>query len=261
MQLQLTVNLKKMLYEEIIDRNNIPAHVAIIMDGNGRWAESHGKQRTEGHVAGVETVRRIVEDSVRLGIKYLTLYTFSTENWKRPETEVGMLMNLILQKMDEKLFMDNNVRLRVIGDMQRIPLIVRNCLQTCIRHTAGNTAAELIIALSYSSRWEITEASRKLACDVRNGLLDPKDITEQMFASRLETAFMPDPDLIIRTGGEMRLSNYLMWQASYSELYFTDIFWPDFNREELCKAIYSYQKRERRYGMTSAQVSDKKLPQ
>ncbi|MCQ2067119.1 MAG: isoprenyl transferase [Bacteroidaceae bacterium] len=247
-----------MLYEEMIDKQRIPTHVAIIMDGNGRWAESHGLERPEGHAAGVKTVRRIVEDAVRLGIRYLTLYTFSTENWKRPDKEIKILMNLLLQNIEEEIFMKNNVRFRVIGDMERIPALVRGRIKACIKATENNTRSDLIIALSYSSRWEITRAARLIAEDVRSGLIKAEDISEELISSRLETSFMPDPDLMIRTGGEMRLSNYMMWQASYSELYFTDVFWPDFDREELCKAIYSYQQRERRYGMTSAQVTESK---
>lgn len=245
-----------MLYEDKIDKNRIPAHVAIIMDGNGRWAQSRGLERTEGHVAGVKAVWKIVEDAVSLGIRYLTLYTFSTENWKRPEKEIKLLMNLILQNIEEEVFMKNNVRLRIIGDMDRLPLIVRNRLMKCLETTKNNTRSDLVIALSYSSRWEITKAARNIADDVKKGLIRPEEIDEKLIASRLETNFMPDPDLIIRTSGEMRLSNYLMWQAAYSELYFTDILWPDFNKEELCKAIYSFQQRERRYGLTSSQITE-----
>lgn len=247
-----------MLYEEMIDKQRIPTHVAIIMDGNGRWAQSRGLDRSEGHVAGVKAVWRVIEDAVRLGIAYITIYTFSTENWKRPEKEIKVLMNLLFQNVEEEIFMKNNVRLRVIGELERIPLLIRNKVESCIKATANNTGSQLIVALSYSSRWEITRAAKTIAESVRNGELKPDDIDEKLVSSKLATNFMPDPDLIIRTGGEMRLSNFLMWQASYSELYFTDVFWPDFNKEELCKAIYSYQQRERRYGMTSAQVSVKK---
>ena len=245
-----------MLYEDKIDKSRIPAHIAIIMDGNGRWAQARGLERTEGHAAGVKAVWRIVEDAVSLGVRYLTLYTFSTENWKRPEKEIKILMNLILQNIEEEVFMKNNVRLRIIGDMDRLPLIIKNRLIKCLKATENNTRSDLVIALSYSSRWEITKAARDIADDVMKGLLKPEDIDESLFASRLQTNFMPDPDLIIRTSGEMRLSNYLMWQASYSELYFTDILWPDFNREELCRAICDFQQRERRYGLTSSQITD-----
>lgn len=245
-----------MLYRDMLDENRIPAHVAIIMDGNGRWAKSRGLERSEGHIAGVKRVWSITEEAISLGVRYLTLYTFSTENWKRPEKEVKILMNLILENIEEEVFMKNNVRLRIIGDMDRLPMIVRKRIEKCLERTAANDRAELVIALSYSSRWEITKAARSIAQDVKNGLLAPEQIDEELVSSRLETEFMPDPDLIIRTGGEMRLSNYLMWQASYSELYFTDVFWPDFDNEELCKAIYSYQQRERRYGLTSAQIKE-----
>lgn len=245
-----------MLYEEMIDRQRIPTHVAIIMDGNGRWAKQRGMERSKGHSAGVKNVWKIAECAVRLGVKYLTLYTFSTENWKRPEKEVRTLMTLIMDNIEEDIFMRNNVRLRIIGDLERVPLLVRNRIKTCLKTTENNTGSQLVIALSYSSRWEITHAAKMLAEDVKSGKINPEDIDEDALASRLDTNFMPDPDLIIRTGGEMRLSNYLMWQASYSELYFTDVFWPDFVDEEFCKAIYSYQHRERRFGMTSAQVSN-----
>jgi len=236
----------------------IPEHVAIIMDGNGRWAQERGMERTKGHVAGAKLVRQIVEDAVKLGIKYMTLYTFSTENWKRPQAEVSTLMELLFDnlKLQEEVFMKNGVRFRVIGDIRKLPLLVRNRVQKLIEKTAGNTRSCLILALSYSSRWEITEAARQLAQEAVDGKIKPEDITEEAVSERLATNFMPDPDLIIRTGGEYRLSNYLMWQASYSELYFTDVFWPDFNIEELCKAIYSFQQRERRYGLTSAQVAE-----
>lgn len=244
-----------MLYEEMIDKQRVPEHIAIIMDGNGKWATARGLDRSEGHAAGVKVVRQITEDAVRLGIKFLTLYTFSTENWKRPEKEVKTLMKLLFQNIEEEIFMKNNVRLRVIGNMEMLPALVRARLQQCLDTTAGNTGSSLVLALSYSSRWEITHTTRMIAEDVRKGILKPEDITEELISSRLNTNFMPDPELIIRTGGEMRLSNYLMWQASYSELYFTDLYWPDFNKEELCKAIYSFQHRERRFGMTSAQIA------
>lgn len=246
------------MYQEQIDMTRIPEHVAIIMDGNGRWAQERGMERTKGHVAGAKLVRQIVEDAVKLGIKYMTLYTFSTENWKRPQAEVSTLMELLFDnlKLQEEVFMKNGVRFRVIGDIKKLPLLVRNRVQKLIEKTAGNTRSCLILALSYSSRWEITEAARQLAQEAVDGKIKPEDITEEAVSERLATNFMPDPDLIIRTGGEYRLSNYLMWQASYSELYFTDVFWPDFNIEELCKAIYSFQQRERRYGLTSAQVAE-----
>lgn len=245
-----------MLYEDMIDKDRIPTHIAIIMDGNGRWARERGLERSEGHAEGTKRAISVVEDAVRLGVKYITLYSFSTENWNRPPEEVVILMKLLMTNIDEKIFMDNNVRLRVIGDLDRIPLLVRNRIKKCLKTTENNTRAEAILALSYSSRWEITRAARLLAENVRKGVLKPDEIDEEKFASKLETGFMPDPDLIIRTGGEIRLSNFLMWQASYSELYFTDVYWPDFGKEDLCKAIYSFQNRERRFGLTSAQVAE-----
>lgn len=248
-----------MNYQEAIDKDRIPQHVAIIMDGNGRWAQARGLQRTEGHVAGVRTVWQITEDAVDLGVKWLTLYTFSTENWNRPQTEVKALMTLLFENagMDEK-FMKNNVRLRVIGDLSRIPMPIRIKLNQLQEKTSRNTRATLVVAVSYSARWEITEAARQLAIEAKEGKIKPDDITEETVSKHLSTSFMPDPELLIRTGGELRLSNFLMWQASYSELYFCDTFWPDFNKEDLCKAIYAYQNRERRFGLTSAQVSETK---
>lgn len=245
-----------MLYEDRIDKKRIPAHIAIIMDGNGRWAKEKGLSRSEGHAAGVKAARSTIENAVSLGVRFITLYTFSTENWKRPENEVKALMNLLLSNIEEEVFMRNNVRLRIIGDVDKLPSIVRNKLLKCVRDTENNNRAEAVLALSYSSRWEITETLRGIASDVRNGLLQPEQIDEDFVSSRLQTSFMPDPDLIIRTSGEMRLSNYLMWQAAYSELYFTDVFWPDFDKEELCKAICSYQQRQRRYGLTSEQIEE-----
>ncbi len=237
-----------------IDSNNIPAHVAIIMDGNGRWAKAKGLPRTAGHAEGVEVVRRITTEATRLGLKYLTLYTFSTENWNRPADEVATLMGLILNNLEEEIFMKNNVRFRVIGDMQRLPQMVRSRLQECIDHTAGNDRMTLVIALSYSSRWEITEVVRAIAREAKEGGLQPGDITEETVAGKLQTSFMPDPDLLIRTGGELRISNYLLWQCAYSEFYFCDTYWPDFNEESLHRAIIDYQSRQRRYGKTGEQI-------
>jgi len=247
--------IQDMSYQELLDKNRIPTHVAIIMDGNGRWAESHGKRRTEGHVEGVNTVRSITEAAVELGIRYLTLYTFSTENWNRPETEVNALMDLLFQNIEEGIFMKNNVRFRVIGDLNRLSPTLKKRIEECIELTSRNTRSCLVLALSYSSRWEITEAARHIADKVSAGEIKASDISEEMISDNLTTNFMPDPDLLIRTGGEVRLSNYLLWQSAYTELYFCETFWPDFNKEELCKAIYSYQQRERRFGLTSEQVS------
>ena len=235
--------------------NRIPGHVAIIMDGNGRWAKLRGRERSFGHQAGAETVHVIAEEAARLGVKYLTLYTFSTENWGRPAEEVTALMGLLFDSIEEETFMKNNIRFRVIGEVEKLPDYVRGRLDDCIEHTAGNTGMTLVLALSYSSHWEITEAARQLAVAVQRGSLQPEQIDSQVFARYLATSFMPDPDLLIRTGGELRLSNYLLWQCAYSELYFCDTYWPDFREEEFFKAICEYQKRERRFGKTSEQVS------
>ena len=239
---------------EQLDNNNIPRHIAIIMDGNGRWAAERGKERSYGHQAGVETVRRITAECTKLGVEYLTLYTFSTENWNRPSQEVAALMGLVLSSLEDEIFMKNNVRFRVIGDVARLPKEVQAKLEETMEHTANNNAMTMVVALSYSSRWEITDAMRRLAEEVKNGLLSPEDITEESISQRLGTAFMPDPDLLIRTGGELRISNYLLWQIAYTELYFCDTYWPDFNEEDLHKAIASYQRRQRRFGKTEAQV-------
>ena len=240
--------------KELLDMNRIPQHIAIIMDGNGRWANERGKERSYGHQAGVDAVHCITSECVRLGVKYLTLYTFSTENWNRPVSEVSALMGLILTSLEEEIFMKNNVRFRMIGDMQRLPEEVQVKIKELEEHTAGNTAMTAVIALSYSSRWELVKATHDIAVKVKAGEYQPGDITEELITKHLETAFMPDPDLLIRTGGELRISNYLLWQIAYSELYFCDTYWPDFNEEALYKAIYSYQNRQRRFGKTEAQV-------
>lgn len=237
-----------------LDNNNIPQHIAIIMDGNGRWATEHGKPRSYGHQAGVETVRRITSECTRLGVKYLTLYTFSTENWNRPETEIAALMGLVLSSLEDEIFMKNNVRFKVIGDIKRLPVEVQRKLQETIDHTAGNTAMTMVVALSYSARWEITKAMKDIAQKALDGQLSVDDITEDTVSQSLTTASIPDPDLLIRTGGELRISNYLLWQIAYSELYFCDTFWPDFNEADLHKAIADYQHRQRRFGKTGKQV-------
>lgn len=244
-----------MSYIEQIDKTRIPKHVAIIMDGNGRWAKQQGKERTFGHQAGAEIVQNITEEAARLGVKYLTLYTFSTENWSRPQNEIAALMNLLLNSIEEETLMKNNICFRVIGDFEKLPTEVQDSLSACIEHTSKNTGMQLVLALSYSSRWEITEAVRQIAIQAKNGEITPEQITDEYISSHLATSFMPDPDLLIRTGGEIRLSNYLLWQCAYSELYFCDTFWPDFNNEEFRKAIYEYQQRERRFGKTSEQIS------
>ena len=232
----------------------IPRHIAIIMDGNGRWAAERDRERSYGHQAGVEAVRRVTSECVRLGVEYLTLYTFSTENWNRPADEVAALMGLVLSSLEDEIFMRNNVRFRVIGDMGRLPEDVQAKLRLTEEHTAANTAMTMVVALSYSARWELAQAARKLAADAREGLLDPAAITAADIAARLETSFMPDPDLLIRTGGELRISNFLLWQIAYSELYFCDTYWPDFDGQALCEAIASYQGRQWRFGKTEAQV-------
>lgn len=239
-----------------LDMNRIPEHIAVIMDGNGRWATERGKDRSYGHQAGVDTVRRITSECTRLGVKYLTLYTFSTENWNRPAGEVAALMGLVLTALEDELFMKNNVRFQVIGDIDRLPDVVQKKLQETIEHTARNSAMTMTIALSYSSRWEITRAVRSIARLAAEGKIRPDDITEEMISKSLTTHFMPDPDLLIRTGGELRISNYLLWQIAYSELYFCDTYWPDFGEEDLHVAIASYQNRQRRFGKTEAQVEN-----
>ncbi len=253
-----------------LDMNRIPEHIAIIMDGNGRWATERGKERSFGHQAGVEAVRRITAECVRLGVKYLTLYTFSTENWNRPQDEISALMGLVLTSLEDEIFMKHNVRFRVIGDLKRLPDDVQAKLQQTIDRTAGNTAMTMVVALSYSSRWEITEAVKQIVAEVHDmeenpgnfiknllsGGIRQEDITEEFISRHLATSFMPDPDLLIRTGGELRISNYLLWQIAYTELYFCDTYWPDFDEEALHKAIASYQSRQRRYGKTEAQVEE-----
>lgn len=239
-----------------IDKSRVPAHVAIIMDGNGRWAKAKGQPRTAGHVAGVETVRRITSEAVRMGIKYLTLYTFSTENWNRPAEEVAALMTLVLDNLEDEIFVKNNVRFCVIGDLQRLPEAVRQRLQQTIDNTAHNDAMTMVVALSYSSRWEMTDMMQQMVRDAQAGQLSPQDVTEDYISQHLQTSFMPDPDLMIRTGGELRISNYLLWQSAYTEFYFCDTFWPDFDEECLHQAIAEYQRRQRRYGKTGEQVEE-----
>lgn len=246
-----------MTYQEQLDMNRIPEHVAIIMDGNGRWAQQRGQVRTAGHVKGTEVVKKIMENAVELGIKYLTLYTFSTENWNRPESEINALMDLLFNNLEEEVFIKNHVRCRVIGEMDRLPAYVREKVQQCIEHTKNFTRSCMVIALSYSSRWEITETVKQLARKAAEGAINPDDIDEQTLSQSMATSFMPDPELLIRTGGEIRLSNFLLWQSAYTELYFTDVYWPDFNMEELCKAIWTYQQRQRRFGLTGSQVEAK----
>ena len=241
---------------EQIDSQRLPRHVAVIMDGNGRWAKQRGLQRTEGHVKGVETVRKITEIASQIGIGYLTLYTFSTENWNRPKEEVDALMNLVVVAIERETpdLIKNNVRLDIIGDIERMPEFARERLTRCINDTAHCTGLTLVLALSYSSKWEILEAVKSISARVKAGELDIDDIDDARFSNSLTTRGMPDPDLLIRTGGDLRISNYLLWQIAYSELYFTPKYWPDFDKDDFCEAILEYQRRERRYGKTSEQI-------
>ena len=239
-----------------LDSTRIPKHIAIIMDGNGRWATEKGKDRSYGHQAGVDTVRRITSECTRLGVKYLTLDTFSTENWNRPQDEISALMGLVLSSLEDEIFMKNNVRFRVIGDLKRLPEVVQQKLKETEEHTKNNDAMTMVVALSYSARWEITQATKAITEKVANGQLSNDAITEDVLTAHMATSFMPDPELLIRTGGEERISNYLLWQIAYSELYFCGTYWPDFTEEDLRCAIEDYQTRQRRFGKTEAQVED-----
>ncbi|MBO5225572.1 MAG: isoprenyl transferase [Parabacteroides sp.] len=241
---------------EQIDKNRLPQHVAIIMDGNGRWAKAKGMDRSFGHQEGVVSVRKVVEAATTLGLKYLTMYTFSTENWNRPEAEVQALMSLLVSAIHRETpdLMKNNVRLLAIGNLDRLPAEAHATLLSCIAQTASNTGTTLVLALSYSSRWEITEAVKRLVQEVVEKKITPNDITETVVSEHLTTKGIPDPDLLIRTGGEQRVSNFLLWQLSYAEFFFTSVFWPDFREEELYEAILYYQQRERRFGKTSEQL-------
>lgn len=237
----------------------MPKHIAIIMDGNGRWAKLHGKARVYGHHQGVESVRTMVETCTELGIKYLTIYAFSTENWNRPEEEVNALMELLVRTIRKETpeLNNKNVRIRMIGDGHALPEQCVQELDEAIKLTAGNTGLTLVLAISYSGRWEITEAAKHLAEEIKTGALKIEDINENLFASFLNTKDIPDPELMIRTSGEHRISNYLLWQTAYSEFYFTKTLWPDFDRQELIHAIYDYQNRERRFGKISEQLEVK----
>lgn len=243
-------------YKEQIDKSRLPRHIAIIMDGNGRWAKKQGLARMFGHRQGVETVHNITVAATRLGVEYLTLYTFSTENWNRPKEEVDALMTLLVDTIAKETptLMENNVRLQTIGDIDRLPESARRKFLGCIEQTSHNTGLTMVLALSYSSRWEITEAVRKAVRRAQDGELRAEDVNEQLVSSLMTTDQMPDPDLLIRTSGEYRISNFLLWQLAYSELYFSDCLWPEFTEEEFYKAIVDYQKRERRFGKTSEQI-------
>jgi undecaprenyl diphosphate synthase len=241
-----------------IDKNKMPTHVAVIMDGNGRWAKKHGRIRTLGHQSGVKSVRNTVERAAELGVKYLTLYAFSTENWNRPKLEINALMQLLVRTINKetKTLTDNEIKLNAIGDIQSLP---KNCiseLNEAIETTKGNNKMTLTLALSYSSRWEITQCMRDLAKNVKSGELNPEDITEEVIGAHLCSSNIPDPELLIRTSGELRISNFLLWQMAYTELYFTNKLWPDFNKDDFDEAIIAYQNRERRFGKTSDQVHE-----
>lgn len=237
-----------------LNMNNIPEHIAIIMDGNGRWAKSQNKDRSFGHQAGAETVHKIAEKAARLGIKYLTLYTFSSENWNRPEEEITALMNLLLASINDDLLIKNDIRFRTIGETSKLPKNVQARLKECEEMTKNNKALCLVLALSYSSYWEITEATKKISELVARNELKVSDITPDKIQQYLDTSFMPNPELLIRTGGESRLSNYLLWQSAYTELYFCDTYWPDFTESLFVEAIIDFQSRERRFGKTSEQI-------
>ncbi len=243
-------------FRDRLNNKNIPAHIAIIMDGNGRWAQKQGASRIFGHEHGVDAVRSTVEGAGEIGVKYLTLYAFSTENWDRPKFEVEALMTLLVHTIEGETesLMKNNVRLGAIGDLSKMPGEVKEKLMKCIKTLDGNTGLNLILALSYSSKWEILEAVKKIALDAKENKILPKNIDDNLFRKYLATAGIPDPELLIRTSGEQRISNFLLWQIVYSELYFTETLWPDFRKEDLFLAIYDYQQRERRFGKTSEQL-------
>jgi undecaprenyl diphosphate synthase len=245
-----------MSYKEQIIQDRIPRHIAIIMDGNGRWAKRQGLARMFGHRQGVETMHRITEAAAELGVEYLTLYAFSTENWNRPKEEVDALMVLLVDTIvkETPTLMKNNISLQTIGDLSRLPQATRDKFLECIQLTSQNTGLTLVIALSYSARWEIIQATKRIAQALQDGQLLVEDINEEVLSNHMTTAHMPDPDLLIRTSGELRISNFLLWQLAYSELYFTNCLWPEFTNEEFYHAIVDYQNRERRFGKTSEQI-------
>lgn len=244
-------------YKDQLDLSRLPKHVAIIMDGNGRWAKGKGKLRVFGHHNGVLSVRDVVEGAGEIGVEYLTLYTFSAENWSRPKFEVTAIMELLISTINKEIakLMQNNVKLNAIGDLDMLPKKCYKELFNAIEKTSANTGLVLTLALSYGSRREIVQAAKSIAEQVKNGSLQVEDINEELFENNLYTASMPDPELLIRTSGEYRISNYLLWQIAYTELYFTNKLWPDFRKEDLYEAIFDYQNRERRFGMTSEQVN------
>lgn len=242
-----------------IDKERIPTHIAVIMDGNGRWAKLRDLDRTFGHKEGISAVRRAIEAASKAEVRYLTLYTFSTENWKRPEAEVKALMSLMIQAVANETpeLVKNNVRVKVIGDIDRLPSDTKEALDYCLDTTSVCTGTTVVLALSYSSKWELTNATKNIVKDIQQGKLEAEAINEDLINSYLSTKGIPDPDILVRTGGELRISNFLLWQIAYSELYFTEELWPDFNEESLYKAIIDFQNRERRFGKTSEQVSEK----
>jgi undecaprenyl diphosphate synthase len=247
-----------MSLKEQINTVKLPSHIAVIMDGNGRWARQRGLDRVFGHQQGVNAVRNVIEAAAELGVRYLTLYAFSTENWGRPDEEVSALMAIMVQSLNKETetLIKNNIRMLTIGDVDRLADDVKERLDDTIKLTSGCTGLNLIVALSYSSRWEITEAARRMANDVKNGVIDIDSVNEEEFGNYLSTAGIPDPDLMIRTSGEMRISNFLLWQLAYTELYITETLWPDFGKDNFYEAIIEYQRRERRFGRTSEQVAD-----
>lgn len=245
-----------MSWKDKIDLSKLPSHIAVIMDGNGRWAKQRGRLRTFGHKQGVKSVRETAESAAEIGVKYLTLFAFSTENWKRPQSEVNALMKLLVKTINSeiKTLHDNNIKLMAIGDIQSLPERTRSELQEAINNTAHHTRMTMILALSYSARWEITQAAKEIGIQVAKGELNPEEINQQLVESFLTTSSIPDPELLIRTSGEHRISNFLLWQIAYSELYFTPKYWPDFRKEDLYEAIFNFQNRERRFGKTSEQI-------
>ena len=252
------MELKDQLMQQI-DRERLPQHIAIIMDGNGRWAKERGKQRLFGHQSAIQSVREVSEASAEIGVPYLTLYAFSTENWNRPVAEVSGLMSLLATTITKEVVTmnKNSIKLNAIGDLKSLPQANYEQLMQAIEDTSHNTRMTLTLALSYSGRWDLTQAARRMAEDVKAGKLNPEEVNDPLVATYLSTAGMPDPELLIRTSGEERISNFLLWQLAYSELYFTSKYWPDFRKADLYEAILNYQRRERRFGKTSEQITNK----
>lgn len=248
--------MSQVTFNPNIDLSRVPKHVAIVMDGNGRWAKARGLERSAGHQEGIASVHEIAEVAAKMGVNYLTLYTFSTENWNRPAEEVTALMSLLMEELNEKLFKKNELRFDVIGDISRLPVEIQDQITYLRKATSHYKNMTLVLALSYSSRWEITNAMQEIAQKIASGTITPEAVDESCISAHMNTSFMPDPELLIRTGGDLRLSNYLLWQSAYTELYFCDIFWPDFRKEQFEDAILDYQSRERRFGKTSEQVQN-----